>query len=412
MTSTHFLRLVHTAWPALVLLTACSAETTAGRLAQALASPLEVQDLAILLPMDERDPIKASETLAGAPLLGRDWLRTVEAAFERTPVENALAVENIYEDWQVVSLRISPCAALGVAPFQDVDALCWPEVRLVLQPIVPNLRLTWKRFDHYADDRAIHAIYPWAAPGRERAIRIGQRLAQGLPIDAADRQAHARDLAAAVDDLVAEVLALRAPGLPATALGDLDLRAETVRDPASAQRFLGRLRAFLSRRAARPMLRKMTAFSLPEGRVPALQDAWIFVAFTGDGSGALAQQDLEVFSARTGQVLATMPQFQHVDTGFEDPVLQQAAVGDVGDALREQVIFEFANRAGLVEKITDPAQTLVPNTTCASCHRLNRIAFDFHNLSHLEERPHTISPRVAADVASELAWLAAGVRAL
>ena len=42
----------------------------------------------------------------------------------------------------------------------------------------------------------------------------------------------------------------------------------------------------------------MTAFSLPEGRNPAGDDAWIFVQLKSDGA-ALWQEELEVFSRST-----------------------------------------------------------------------------------------------------------------
>ncbi len=44
------------------------------------------------------------------------------------------------------------------------------------------------------------------------------------------------------------------------------------------------------------------------------------------------------------------------------------------------------------------------NTTCATCHRLNGLRFDFHSLSHFEDNDHTVSPRVEADVARDRAW--------
>ena len=50
-------------------------------------------------------------------------------------------------------------------------------------------------------------------------------------------------------------------------------------------------------------------------------------------------------------------------------------------------------------------QFFVPNTSCASCHRLNNLRFDFHSLSHLEDGNMTISPRVVGDVDRELWWV-------
>ena len=36
--------------------------------------------------------------------------------------------------------------------------------------------------------------------------------------------------------------------------------------------------------------------------------------------------------------------------------------------------------------IADRTQRLVPNTTCASCHKLNNTRFNFHNMSYLQDR--------------------------
>ena len=54
-------------------------------------------------------------------------------------------------------------------------------------------------------------------------------------------------------------------------------------------------------------------------------------------------------------------------------------------------------------KINDPYQTLVNQTTCASCHRANQLNFDFHNLSYLGDYEVTISPRTLADVERDMA---------
>ncbi|MCX6130742.1 MAG: hypothetical protein NTX25_16995, partial [Proteobacteria bacterium] len=61
--------------------------------------------------------------------------------------------------------------------------------------------------------------------------------------------------------------------------------------------------------------------------------------------------------------------------------------------------------AEMSPRIQDRQQTLVPNTSCVSCHKLNALRFDFHNFSYLEDRDITISPRVIRDVELDLAWL-------
>jgi hypothetical protein len=79
---------------------------------------------------------------------------------------------------------------------------------------------------------------------------------------------------------------------------------------------------------------------------------------------------------------------------------------DDATELRTGVLLAASEPAVKKRAIADATVTHVAHTTCASCHKLNDLAFDFHNLSFLETRPMTISPRVAGDVARELEWLA------
>ena len=88
-------------------------------------------------------------------------LESLEEAYASTDVGDALQRENIYTDWRLVSVRIAPCAPVGITPDVDIDEWCWPTVRLVWQPVVEHLRSGWgTTMDFYADDRAAHTIYP------------------------------------------------------------------------------------------------------------------------------------------------------------------------------------------------------------------------------------------------------------
>ena len=119
-------------------------------------------DLAILLDTQIAPIIKADDRdIYGQRFLPKIWLDTVAMAFESTDVEDAFYTENMDHEWRLVSARITPCAPLGILPKQDIDAYCWPAVRLVWQPVVEDHRLSWGPIvDYFADDRAIHAIYP------------------------------------------------------------------------------------------------------------------------------------------------------------------------------------------------------------------------------------------------------------
>ena len=132
-------------------------------------------------------------------------------------------------------------------------------------------------------------------------------------------------------------------------------------------------------------------------------DSWVFVAFEGH-QGRITQKDITVRSKRDGRVLVNIGLSQRVDGGAgEDEVTVQALEDpSVAQELREQVFFEQADVEAFGDVIADPTQTFVANTTCATCHRLTDITFDFHTFSYFEEREATISPRVVEDVDNDL----------
>ncbi|MEC7242608.1 MAG: hypothetical protein VXW32_15345, partial [Myxococcota bacterium] len=141
-----------------------------------LGFPAEA-DLAILLDTQDAPVVQASDRMGdGQTVLPESWLETVSKAFSTTDVEDALDLENRFEEWRLVSARISPCSPLGIMPTQDIDSLCWPAVRLVWQPVLQNFQTLWGTWvDFYADDRAIHAIYP-VHPRTQTGVRLERDL--------------------------------------------------------------------------------------------------------------------------------------------------------------------------------------------------------------------------------------------
>ena len=119
-----------------------------------------IQDLAVLLPMDVDPPILGElPTQFDRKLLSREWVDEVSAAFGPTDIGPGFSSENSYEDWQLVSMRIAPCGPLGSFPGELPEGVCWPQVRLVWQPVIANHHTGWMYVDTYGDDRAIHALY-------------------------------------------------------------------------------------------------------------------------------------------------------------------------------------------------------------------------------------------------------------
>ncbi len=371
-------------------------------------------DLAILL--DTLDtPVVDTRTLDlnGDSLFPEAWLRAVQDAFSGTDVMDALQVENTYDDWRLVSIRVSPCAPLGVTPRDDIDTWCWPTVRLVWQPVVENFQTLWGTYvDFYADDRAVHAIYPVAARDRsglpiEGSWRevVSQHLADGNSPESLDPRmtegfAAVRD--ATSEALLEAVLRLRSEALSSGDFADIDVRPELWSSDQVAEAYKDRLRSFLSEFASWQSLEELTAFSLPEGRNPAGSDIWVFVGFEGR-QGFPRLKELNVIGRETGTELVRIGTSQTVAVGVEDTAIERAL--DSGNTeLRESLVIDGDDIARLGPDMADPYEFLVPNTSCASCHRLNGLRFDFHSLSGFEDRGITVSPRVRKDVARDISW--------
>ena len=169
------------------------------------------------------------------------------------------------------------------------------------------------------------------------------------------------------------------------------------------------LKWFLGSYAEPEALHTLTAFSLPAGRNPAIDDIWVFLAFDGL-DGHLIQRPIEILSPKSGRVLADLGKAETVAAANADErVYDRIAVGDSTSVeLKGLVLTTRQDRERLRERINDPDQTLVPNTSCATCHSFNDLTFDFHNLSHLQEMDMTIAPRVRNDVKHDLLWLREG----
>ena len=305
-------------------------------------------------------------------------------------------------------MRIVPCAPLGIAVTQDPQELCWPMVRLVWQPVLLDHYVGWTTFSEYADDRAIHALYPLEARDAQGNIvdapmknAIADHLREGgladsIPDDVFEEFSKQRDQTASW--LLSSALSLRGD-LSAGQWDEYNIRSEWIYDE-TASVFQDRLRSFLSEVAHPDQLRELTSFSLPFGREPAHLDIWVFLAFSGlDGN--ITPVDLEVFDRETGRLLINMGKTQTVGMASEDEIILES-IEQGNEVLAEQVVLNTDDPT--ISKLANPDEFLVPNTSCASCHKLNDLRFDMHNLSSLEDRAMTVSPRVKQDVLADQLW--------
>ena len=386
-----------------------------------VARSLRDRDLAILLPTD--DPVMRIGL--GEAGFGRSWYRSLELAFGGTTVGPALEVENSYEDWRLVAVRIVPCQSLFDRPHDLAGRLCWPEVRLVLQPIVSGVEAAGRIWPHFADDRAVHLTYDYVAEGRSvpRELRDGLKSALGQPgigggglsarlADDLSRFESERDVNTL--DLVRRAVALRLPGVRDNDVVGVDMRPEYALGETERREFTRRMRGLLSAvRNTSPLPREVTAFSLPEGREPALLDDWVFLRFVAPATESLQAAPIEVRSARDGSVLASVPGAPglRVTMARDDDAIYEALEQRAGtpaeDQFRKNMILFVPDIQANRDRIADGQQVRVANTTCGSCHKLGKLRFDLHSLSYLQGEPITISPRVRRDVALDLSWLAA-----
>ena len=375
------------------------------------------QDLAILVPMDAEPPLRGNlSTNDGGVLLSSGWIDQVSEAYLDTDVEDALDTENYYEEWQVVSMRVAPCGPLGHYPGHIPDGACWPQVRVVWEPVVEDHMLFgFTRVDRYADDRAIHALYrvnpsPDAAGISPALQAVLNQVEAGAPLADMDRDTldeFVRQRNFAMMRLTADVAKLREQGAETEGWYGVDIRAEYEMAGEVPFQFQDRLREFLAAYALPSALHELTSFSLPEGRSPAGIDSWVFIAFDGH-DGRIVQKDITVRSREDGKLLVNVGKDQTVADNTEDDAVVEALNDPrVAEELKQHVFFENADAEVFGDVIADPTQTFVSNTTCATCHRLTDLTFDFHTFSYFEDRDATISPRVIEDVDNDLRVLRA-----
>ena len=187
-----------------------------------------------------------------------------------------------------------------------------------------------------------------------------------------------------------------------------DVRPEMYESDSIRSEFQNNLRWFLGEFAPPSDLDELTSFSLPEGRRPADIDLWIFVGFDGN-QGLPTLKELNVIGRDSGEELVRIGPSQTVSVGVEDEAVENELARGNGE-LADSVIVTGNDIDVMGEAMANPYEFLVPNTSCASCHRLNPLRFDFHALSGFEDRGISVSPRVEQDVARDMVWSRTALR--
>lgn len=381
----------------------------------------EQSDLAIILSPEGKNRILAIEKRAplNQPLLPEELIRQVEDSFLNTSVGDAVSRENKTSDWMLVSARIVPCSPLGLIPGPATEIYCWPEIRLIWQPVLKDFRRYTTILNWFADDRAIHALYdvPATFGLSQHAGARAEWLLNKIKSANSERQSQTLDGSELAEFIrlrnqVTTALLNRAAQLRSGTFDSADYTAITerpeFRDETAATQFVDRLRTLLNATTPFAALKEMTSFSLPEGREPPQADEWVFLKFLKKGR-AMEQVDITVQSAIDGRELINLGRAPKASQMRDEPDLH-TALDDMpqtdANELRTRVLLSPSEVAAKSNLINDRALTLVPNTTCGSCHKFNNLRFDFHNLSFLEDRQITVSPRVQFDVKRDLEWIA------
>ncbi|MEI8025010.1 MAG: hypothetical protein WCI18_01560 [Pseudomonadota bacterium] len=365
------------------------------------ALELKPTDIALVMPKEH----VGLDSQTG--LLKESWYNQVKKSFKNTSVGDAVDIENVFSDWQLISVRVVPCSPLGVSPLQQIDLYCWPEIRLVWQPIL--LQRNPGREPNYADDRAIHVLYDIdpslylsSAPA-ELSVKIKEGISQSLlrgqvpVVSESELKAFYAVRNRVTRLFLEEALALR----NSSPIDKVEVRSE-FQSQSTAKPFLNSLKAFLSRHANPKNVKTLTSFSLPEGRDPATVDEWVFLKFSGK-DGEIQPTKISLFSAVTAKPL--------FDFGFaprgtmlrDEPSLYDWLDRNPNDEILKNVMV-FGDRF-THSQIADRTKILVDNTSCASCHKLQSEKFNFHALSYVGKDDLAVSPRVVQDVNLDLKWI-------
>jgi hypothetical protein len=401
-----------------------SLESQAAAQSRVLATQVLERDLAVLLPSDD-ELMRIGLKDVG---FGVSWYRALEDTFSQTSVGPALQNENRYEDWRLVAARLVPCQSRLARPMALGARICWPEVRLVLQPIVRRVEAAGRVYPYFADDRAVHLTFDYVAPGRDFPAallsdlnRVAEDLSSTATEMPADHEQALRRLEGVrdghVEDLLGRVLILRTDKSSPEAFRGVELRPEYALDPDERRAFTQRLLGFLSTvQGGAPLPREVTAFSLPEGREPAHLDDWVFLRFEPETMDRLVATPITVRSAQDASILFETPDTlgQRVTMARDDDAVYEALERFKGttkeEEFRKNMILFIPDIRANRERLADGSQVRVANTTCGSCHKLGPLRFDLHSLSYLQGEPMTISQRVQRDVAFDLEWLGRWVK--
>ena len=367
-----------------------------------------------------KEPIGANQILRDDKLMPERWYREVLDGYKNSSAGRALELENSYSEWQLVAMRVVPCKPMVRSTKHNASDYCWPEVRLVMQPIIKKLEIRRGNVTNYADDRAVHMLYDVDAQilGSSKATEAAALKSKiktyvadfnGGDFAALDDQELARFVSLRnkmTKQLLKDTLALRDPNISEFDFSNHGLRPELM-DPELHSSFRSRLVSFLSKYNRSKNLKAFTSFTLPEGRRPAQLDEWIFLSFAPTSDNNIKLVSVPIFSIEDGSKLielshTTRGTMRRDSEAFYEINLESS---DYTQLTKQVFVFNQPSYREAVANILDPHAVTPDNTSCASCHRLNRPVFNFHNFSKLGTDVVNISKRVINDVKYDVQWI-------
>ncbi|MDD9950464.1 MAG: hypothetical protein OXT67_02760 [Zetaproteobacteria bacterium] len=370
---------------------------------------IQVKDLSIVLDTLLKQRISIHEP----GLFEVNWLLQVDEAFQTTAVKNAFLTESPPEDWQLISARISPCFPMVNSRAFNAQIFCWPQVRTVWQPVISSYAAEWTHLHNYSDDRAIHTLY-WTLPTMfgdtsthhtdEAFFNHILHLATQQPEALSQLSPQTLQRWVTLRNQMAKQILKKTHNLRGTLQQRLfhgfGIRPELFK-PNEQGIFRDKFIRFLQTYAAPQNLYEMTSFSLTGGRVPALMDIWVFLAFSAE-RGHLVRKPLHIYDSDTGQPLNQAMMSQSITTGEDDTKFYNHPNHD---KLRQQVLLYENDFKSISKRIFAKEPLLVGETSCATCHRFNAVRFNFHNQSKFNELETTISGKLKNEVAQDIQWI-------
>lgn len=384
--------------------------------AQSVLNSVADKDLAILVPKEDAHAIPAfSNGAENKGLLPQSTYKTIKNGFLGTDAEGAIEAENTVDDWSLVSARIEPCSPL-FPNLATKDTLCWPELRLVLQPIIRETIIYQSTQQKYfADDRALHALYLVSAKAylSESDANRAKSLISDIQRTGQLSQEKLSDFKTLRDEIsrkfLAEVLSLRDARIGQSSYESIDLRPEYY-ETETLLSFVTKFKNFLNRHANFSKLHTLTAFSLPEGRMPTHSDLWVFKKFIpGNSDTGLVEANINVHK-KNGDLLFKVGKTQTSSVDQDDDVFYDNDSDlETMSLIGRQVVLRRSENQSLLKEIADEKKFLVEHTSCASCHKLNDgMRANFHALSYFINEPNpSVSERVRLDVLDAKEWIKA-----